>query len=97
MEFFGVPGGMPKDKFEFISGSKMTKLAAAGAEQPEFKNRAYLLTASNSMVKSRAGLSYVPKNECQRLAFKIFSAGESIHRYASVAVVDCECNANPTV
>ena len=35
MEFFGVPGGPPKEEFEFISGSKMRKLAAAGEEQPE--------------------------------------------------------------
>ena len=35
MEFFGVPGGPPKDEFTFISGSKMRKLAAAGQEPPE--------------------------------------------------------------
>ena len=35
MEFFGGPDSAPKEDFQFISGSKMRKLAAAGEEQPE--------------------------------------------------------------
>lgn len=35
MEFFGVPGGAPKEDFDFISGSKMRKMAKEGTEQPE--------------------------------------------------------------
>ena len=30
MEFFGVPGGAPKEDFDFISGSRMRKMAKAG-------------------------------------------------------------------
>ena len=35
MEFFGGENSAPKEDFQFISGSKMRKLAAAGEEQPE--------------------------------------------------------------
>jgi len=30
MEFFGAPGGAPKEDFDFISGSRMRKMAKAG-------------------------------------------------------------------
>jgi len=35
MEFFGLPTSAPKEDFNFISGSKMRKMAAEGTEQPE--------------------------------------------------------------
>ena len=35
MEFFGGPDSAPKDEFDFISGSKMRKMAKAGDDQPE--------------------------------------------------------------
>lgn len=35
MEFFGGPDCAPKEEFNFISGTKMRKMAKAGEEQPE--------------------------------------------------------------
>ena len=35
MEFFGGPDCAPKEEFDFISGTRMRKMAKAGDEQPE--------------------------------------------------------------
>mmetsp|Transcript_17881 Transcript_17881/g.30392 ORF Transcript_17881/g.30392 Transcript_17881/m.30392 type:complete len:171 (+) Transcript_17881:1303-1815(+) len=35
MEFFGTPTSAPKEDFDFISGSKMRKMAKAGEAQPD--------------------------------------------------------------
>jgi 3'-phosphoadenosine 5'-phosphosulfate synthase len=35
MEFFGGPDCAPKEEFDFISGSRMRKMAKAGEEQPD--------------------------------------------------------------
>lgn len=35
MEFFGGPECAPKEEFDFISGTRMRKMAREGQDQPE--------------------------------------------------------------